>query len=97
MSIYTPIGCIGHHLEFYNSVTMYLTHSIRKNKVNVDSEFNFYCMLMMEIVVVALVLLLLSNYIRQSQLLIYFAKEDPYLLEFSEYRYFKGSFYCHQF
>ena len=42
----------GAILEFYNSVTMYLTHNIRKNKVNVDLEFSFYCMLIMEIVVV---------------------------------------------
>ena len=26
-------------LEFYNSVTMYLTHNIRKNKVNVDLQY----------------------------------------------------------
>ena len=38
----------------------------------------------MEIVVVALVILLL----RHSELLIYSAKEYPYFLEFSEYRYF---------
>ena len=31
----------GAILEFYNSVTMYLTHNIRKNKVNVDLEFSF--------------------------------------------------------
>ena len=31
----------GAILEFYNSVTMYLTHNIRKNKVNVDLEFLF--------------------------------------------------------
>ena len=31
----------GAILEFYNSVTMYLTHNIRKNKVNVDLEFFF--------------------------------------------------------
>ena len=28
-------------LEFYNSVTMYLTHNILKNKVNVDLKFLF--------------------------------------------------------
>ena len=50
------------NLEFYDSVTMYLglTNSIQKNKVKVDLEY-FYCMLMMEIVVVALVILLLRN------------------------------------
>ena len=33
----------GAILEFYysNSVTMYLTHNIRKNKVNIDLEFLF--------------------------------------------------------
>ena len=31
----------GAILEFYNSVTMYLTHNIRKNKVNVDLKFLF--------------------------------------------------------
>ena len=29
----------GAILEFYNSVTMYLTHNISENKVNVDLEF----------------------------------------------------------
>ena len=29
----------GAILEFYNSVTMYQTHNVRKNKVNVDLEF----------------------------------------------------------
>ena len=29
----------GAILEFYKSVTMYLTHNIRKNKVNIDIEF----------------------------------------------------------
>ena len=29
----------GAILEFYKSVTMYLTHNIRKNKVKVDLEF----------------------------------------------------------
>ena len=29
----------GAILEFYDSVTMYLTHNIRKNKVKVDLEF----------------------------------------------------------
>ena len=45
----------GAIFEFYNSVTMYLglTHNIWKNKVNVDLEYFFYCMSMMEIVVVA--------------------------------------------
>ena len=34
----------GAILEFYDSVTMYLglTHSIRKNKENVDLEFLFF-------------------------------------------------------
>ena len=31
----------GAILEFYYSVTMYLTHNIRKNKVKVDLEFLF--------------------------------------------------------
>ena len=31
----------GAILEFYKSVTMYLTHIIRKNKLNVDLEFLF--------------------------------------------------------
>ena len=31
----------GAILEFYNSMTMYLTHNIRKNKVNVNLEFLF--------------------------------------------------------
>ena len=51
----------GAILEFYNSVTMNLTHNIRKNKVNVDLEFYFYCIFMMEISMVAMVILLLSN------------------------------------
>ena len=31
----------GTILEFFNSMTMYLTHNIRKNKVNIDLEFLF--------------------------------------------------------
>ena len=31
----------GAILEFYYSVTMYLTHNIHKNKVNVDLKFLF--------------------------------------------------------
>ena len=41
--VYIPLLDVagGTILEFYNSVTMYLTHNIRKNKVNVDLEFLF--------------------------------------------------------
>ena len=35
----------GAILEFYNSLTMYLTHNIRKNKLNMDLEFLFLFLL----------------------------------------------------
>ena len=40
--IYPNWMLVGAILEFYNSVTMYLTHNKRKNKVNVDLEFLFF-------------------------------------------------------
>ena len=41
--VYIPLLDVagGAILEFYNSVTMYLTHNIPKNKVNVDLAFLF--------------------------------------------------------
>ena len=38
-NIYPDRMLVGTILEFYNLVTMYLTHNIRKNKVNIDLEF----------------------------------------------------------
>ena len=58
MSIFPYLMSPGAILQFYNLTIMYLTQNIRKNTVNVDLEFYFYYMLIMEIVMVTLVILL---------------------------------------
>ena len=60
MSIFPYLMSPGAILQFYNLTIMYLTQNIRKNTVNVDLEFYFSYMLIMEIVMVTLVILLIK-------------------------------------
>ena len=55
ISLSDVTGC---HLAILQLEIMYLTQNIRKNTVNVDLEFYFYYMLIMEIIMVTLVILL---------------------------------------
>ena len=88
--VYIPLLDVagGAILEFYNSVTMYLTHNISENKVNVYLEFLFLLHLNDGDRCGSFGNTVLSNLVRQSEFLIYSAKEDQYFLEFSEYCYF---------